>query len=183
MRHANPELTWRDIKLILAATARKNHTGSSGWETGAERYGPMTGTYNWNREYGFGVVDAKAAVDAAKTWVTLAPLESVEVSSSDTLNRSIPDGSDTGTSHSLTISSGIEFIEFVEVRAEFSHPSFRDLEIELSSPTSGSSVMLLSHFDSEGPIPLNGTIRFGASRFPRRGPRRLLDSYSQGQVG
>ena len=131
----------------------------------ANRYGSTTETYNWNREYGFGVVDAKAAVDAAKTWMTLAPLESVEVSSSDTLNQSITDGSDTGTSHSLTIGSGIEFIEFVEVRAEFSHPSFRDLEIELSSPTSGSSVMLLSHFDSDGPIPLNGTIRFGASRF------------------
>ena len=39
VRGANPELTWRDLKLILAATARKNDSGSAGWEDGATTYG------------------------------------------------------------------------------------------------------------------------------------------------
>ena len=171
MRQANPELTWRDIKLILAATARQNHATSTGWETGVNKYGSTAETYNWNREYGFGVVDAKAAVDAAKTWVTLAPLEIAEVMSSATLKRSIPDGSETGTSPTLTLSTDLEFIEFVEVRAKFSHPSFRDLEIELTSPNpSTTKTMLLSHYESEEAIPLNSTIRFGASQFLGENP-------------
>ena len=45
----------------------------------------------------------------------------------------------------------IGFIEYVEVRAEFKHPSFRDLEIELASPATGSSVMLVSHYDADEP--------------------------------
>ena len=38
MRSANPDLTWRDLKLILAATAQKNDPESSGWEDGARKY-------------------------------------------------------------------------------------------------------------------------------------------------
>ena len=165
VRQANPGLTWRDVKLILAATARKNHDTSDDWESGAVKYGESTGTYNWNREYGFGVVNAKAAVDAAKTWTRLPSLENLGQAASKTLNLTIPDGSATGVTSSLSIVSDIEFIEFVEVRAKFSHPSFRDLEIELRSPASGTSVKLLSHYASDEPIPLNGIIRFGASRF------------------
>ena len=31
MRHANPNLTWRDVKLILANTARRNNPKDAGW--------------------------------------------------------------------------------------------------------------------------------------------------------
>ena len=56
MRDANPDLTWRDLKLILAATARKNDAGSPGWEDGARKYGSASATdrYHFNHEYGFG---------------------------------------------------------------------------------------------------------------------------------
>ena len=64
MRGANPDLTWRDLKLILAASARKNDADSSGWQDGARKYGSASDSdrYHFNREYGFGVVDAGAAV-------------------------------------------------------------------------------------------------------------------------
>ena len=64
VRAANTALTWRDVKLILAASARENRRTSSGWRIGASKYG-ATGRYNFNHEYGFGVVNAKAAVDLA----------------------------------------------------------------------------------------------------------------------
>ena len=35
LRQANPDLTWRDLKLILAASARKNDAANSGWVEGA----------------------------------------------------------------------------------------------------------------------------------------------------
>ena len=59
IRKANADLTWRDVKLILAGSARKNDTSDSGWTTGATKYGSTTDTYNFNHQYGFGVVDAK----------------------------------------------------------------------------------------------------------------------------
>ena len=33
-RGIKPDLTWRDVKLILAASARKNHPDDAGWRTG-----------------------------------------------------------------------------------------------------------------------------------------------------
>ena len=39
MRSANHHLTWRDLKLILAASARKNDADNPGWEFGGRKYG------------------------------------------------------------------------------------------------------------------------------------------------
>ena len=74
VRSANTVLSWRDVKLILAASARQNDADNTGWEDGALKYGSTTETYHFNHEYGFGVVDAKAAVDLAATWTTLPTL-------------------------------------------------------------------------------------------------------------
>ena len=80
-RSANPDLTWRDIKLILAASARKNDPASAGWEDGATKYGADSpeDRYHFNHSYGFGVVDAGAAVGLAKEWINLPALESSTV--------------------------------------------------------------------------------------------------------
>ena len=74
MRSVAPALTWRDVKLILAETARKNDSANSGWEQGALAYGSTTERYSFNHEYGFGVVDAHAAVTLASQWSTRPPL-------------------------------------------------------------------------------------------------------------
>ena len=37
MRSANPDLTWRDLKLIIAASARKNDVHNLGWKEGARK--------------------------------------------------------------------------------------------------------------------------------------------------
>ena len=73
MRGANPDLTWRDVKLILAGSARRNDARNTGWVEGARRYDAISDSdrYHFNHEYGFGVVDAKAAVDLAKEWRSL----------------------------------------------------------------------------------------------------------------
>ena len=86
LRDANPDLTWRDLKLVLAATARKNDPGNAGWQEGARKYGSASASdrYHFNREYGFGMVDAGAAVDLAKRWITAPPLQESSVSSGAT---------------------------------------------------------------------------------------------------
>ncbi len=168
MREANPDLTWRDLKLILASSARKNDAGSTGWKDGAAKYRAESDTdrYQFNHEYGFGVVDAKAAVDLAKVWTSLPPLES-STESSGSLNLSVPDSPTTGDSttieSSLTMNTSISFVEFVEINVTFDHASFRDLEVELVSP-SGAISKLVGHFNTIDYVPLRGAFRFGSAR-------------------
>ena len=172
MREANPDLTWRDLKLVLAASARKNDASNLGWEDGAHKYGAESDTdrYHFNHEYGFGMVDAKAAVDLAREWETLPPFESSTVESG-VLNLSVLDASATGAptpvESTLMMTTSVGFIEFVEVDLSLDHDSFRDLDIELVSP-SGSVSKLVGYFDTyehfEEHVPLHETLRFGSAR-------------------
>ena len=173
VRSVNPDLTWRDVKLILAGSARKNDVHNSGWQDGARKYsaGSEEDRYHFNHEYGFGVVDAKAAVDLAKEWRNLPKMGSTGLESGRQ-DIVIPDAPRIGppvtVSTALRLNTGIRFIEFVEVNVDFRHNSFRDLTIELESP-SGAVSELSVPFDKrrgEGPmrVPLNGTFRFGSAK-------------------
>jgi len=76
MLEANPNLGWRDVQDILAYTAR--HTGSAvgGPPSGDELHTwDFNGAADWNlgglhhsNDYGFGLVDARAAVRLAESW-------------------------------------------------------------------------------------------------------------------
>ena len=164
MREANNALTWRDVKLILAASARKNDPDNTGWVEGAFRYGSTTDRYNFNHEYGFGMVDAKAAVDLAASWTNVRDLREI-TSESSVINLAIPDLPSSGTptivTASLTVDPYVEFVEFVEVNAHFNHPFFRDLIVELVSPSGAVSTL-----STNAPIgrELTTKFRFGSAR-------------------
>ena len=142
LRHANPDLTWRDLKLILAASARQNDASNAGWEEGARKYGSTDDSdrYHFNHEYGFGVVDAAAAVALAQDWSNLPEFQDAS-SASGTLNRTILDYTPSGISHSVSVSSDMEFTEFVEVTVAIDHTFWRDLRIELVSPAGSVSTL------------------------------------------
>ena len=199
MREANPDLTWRDLKLILAATARKNDAGNTGWGDGARKYGSDSATdrYHFNREYGFGVVDAGAAVDLAKRWITAPPLRDSSVSSGS-IARSIPAPGRSGpvtVTETLTMNSSIQFTEFVEINADFDHTSFRDMDIELESPSGAVSKLTVPYntrhltevVDGQSQtlyIRLNGAFRFGSARHLGEDPNgewklRLTDTIAR----
>ena len=63
----------------------------------------------------------------------------------------------------ITLDTDIGFTEFVEINVNFSHPSIRDLEIELVSP-SGRVSTLVGPYESESPVPLFGEFRFGSAK-------------------
>ena len=154
VRDANEALTWRDVKLILAASARKNDEDDSGWEQGALKYGSDAERYNFNHEYGFGVVDAKAAVDLARSWTNVPPLRQISATSADS-DVTIPDATSNGAGATVTstvaIASYVEFTEFVEVNAHFDHSSFRDLDVELVSPSGAVSKLSPPVSSAAGP--------------------------------
>ena len=172
IREANSALTWRDVKLILAASARKNDPDNTGWEQGALKYGSTSDRYNYNHEYGFGMVDAKSAVDLATTWTSLPEFRETTTNSGD-INLAIPDAPSLGTpttvSTSLTVEPYVGFMEYVEVHTHFDHSSFRDLNVELVSPSGAVSVLTPSasvEFPSSGraEFALTSPFRFGSAR-------------------
>ena len=176
VRAVDNSLTWRDVKLILAATARQNDTSDSGWQTGALKYGSDTDSYQFNHQYGFGVVDAKEAVDLASTWENLPDF--VEYSTLPNLQTlTVPDRG-TRTS-SITAGPGVEFIEFVEINTEFDAPTFRDLQVELVSPSGAVSVLSVPETSE---CVLNGQrlLRCGLEGRFRFGSARHLGEASEG---
>ncbi len=197
VRQANPELTWRDVKLVLAGSARKNDPTNPGWLEGAPVYGSTSDSdrYHFNHEYGFGVVDAAAAVDLARTWTNLPPMQEATVQSPK-ISRTIPDPGDAASIETITLTldfdSDIEFTEFVEINTRFKHDSFRDLELELESP-SGAISKLVGQYDTftddDDPfndyVSLRGPYRFGSARHLGENPNgvwtlRITDHYRFG---
>ena len=165
IRDADEDLTWRDLKLILAASARKNDADNTGWETGALKYGSTTERYEFNLEYGFGVVDAKAAVDLAGSWTNAPTLREISAGT-EMIDLAIPDASSGGPGATVTSSVTVEpyvgFIEFVEVNAHFDHSFFRDLDVELVSPTGVVSKLVPPSLTTLAP--LTSEFRFGSAR-------------------
>ena len=181
IRDANDTLAWRDVKLILAASARKNDASNMDWVRGAKKYRSTEDTerYEFNHEYGFGVVDAQAAVDLAKTWTNVSTLREISARSRN-INLSIPDATipDPNTNiivpgdkktTELTLDAHVDFIEYIQVDAHFNHSSFRDLTVELESP-SGKISTLTPRFDREGTglrvpvINVTDEFRFGSAK-------------------
>ena len=180
VRAANPDLTWRDVKLILAASARRNDAGDSGWGEGAAKYRDAAAAYWFNRQYGFGVVDAHAAVLLAQDWRLLpemitatstptagADRSSVErtVAFGDAVEQRGPvDGSRQLTvTSTVAFDDAIKFVEFVEVNTNFRAESFRELRVELVSP-SGVTSLLSPYISESESYPLRTRFRFGSAR-------------------
>ena len=82
MLQANPALGWRDVRLILAQTARKNDPSHPDWVTNGAGH-------DINHSYGFGMVDAGAAVTAALGWSNVGAEATHQASASPSL--AIPD--------------------------------------------------------------------------------------------
>ena len=175
VRKANEDLTWRDVKLILAASARKadptddgwDDNPSSGWHTGALKYGSTTERHSYSHNYGFGVVDTEAAVDLAESWTNLPPMKTARGASGQ-VDLAIPDtqtsGTPTSVTSTITMDSYVEFVEFVEVNVDFTHASYRNLEIELVSPSGAVSILAVPRITYVFSFKWDGSFRFGTAR-------------------
>ena len=168
VRAADTDLTWRDVKLILAASARKNDRSNTNWVTGALEYGSTTDRYSYNHEYGFGVVDAAAAVALASNWTKLPSLRKItRTGTGDTVT--IPDAAMDETpgatiTRSVMIDADeVDFVEFVAIEMTLDHPAIRDLDITLESPNGNTSALSTSNPHPQS-LPFDGNHRFGSAR-------------------
>jgi subtilisin family serine protease len=69
----NPALTWRDVRLILAESARQNDPTNGEWQINKGTRVSGQGGYRINHNYGFGLADVSAALQLARTWTLLPP--------------------------------------------------------------------------------------------------------------
>jgi subtilisin-like proprotein convertase family protein len=138
MLQANPNLTWRDVKQILVNTARKNDPTDAGWS--------LNGAGHWiNHKYGFGSLDAAAAVDAARTWTNVAP-EISATTGAINVNQVIPDNNATGVTSSVNMDALVR-VETVEVEFSATHSRRGNLRVVLTSPDGTQSVLAEVHDD------------------------------------
>lgn len=134
---ANPNLSWRDVKNILAGSAKKIDPTDSDWQTNGAGY-------HINHKYGFGAIDASAAVDLALTWTNLSAMKTA-TASLITLNQPIPENSSGITSTSTVTGTGITHIEYMTLAIDINHSYSGDLEISLKSPANTVSILSEEH--------------------------------------
>lgn len=158
MLEANPALTWREVKDILARSAVRVDGGiaqvtttvggvpgfvvEQAWVQNAAGFW----FHNW---YGFGAVDAKAAVDMARTYVSgsMGTFANTGWIASPALSSAIPDNSTVGAGISLSIpmvgSAGIVETVQVKVTTASATPAGYnpDMGIEVTSPSGTKSIL------------------------------------------
>jgi subtilisin-like proprotein convertase family protein len=139
MLEANPNLGWRDVQSILVETARKNDPNDNGWIVNAAGY-------DFNPKYGFGVVDAGAAVTLADSWTNLGPLRN-SLSGRVFSGLVIPENT-TGATSTINVPDDFVNIEFVEVLVDINHNFGGDLEMVLTSPSGTRSLLTAEHNDA-----------------------------------
>jgi subtilisin family serine protease/subtilisin-like proprotein convertase family protein len=167
MLEKNPDLTWRDVKYILATTAKQIDYDPILNELphpdpfGLTSFGAYVYDYKWVQNnspgqhwfsnwYGFGLVDAEAAVALADGWSNLGPYVRTEDSSgvwnhTDSTVTPIVEDATMATSTDLTI-AGVQSltIEAVQVRLTTDHPDPGQLAIHLVSPQGTESRLILA---------------------------------------
>ena len=156
MLEANPRLSSRDVKFILASTARRVDPGQArvtatdlapgatvtleqGWvKNAADRW-----YSNW---YGFGAVDAAKAVEMARSYTSYL---SASKSSPPLLTTTRPEGYDvpprsaSGLGVNFSVNQPFTTVERVIVTAYFSEtPSVECNQIEVTSPAGTKSILL-----------------------------------------
>ena len=154
MLEANPNLSSRDVKHILAKTAKKTDPNNVGVTTSTMISGTsVTLDQGWvinssgqwfSNWYGFGSVDASAAVTMAKTYTSyLAAVQTATQNLHYLSNNTVPQQSLTGSSMSFSMSPSFTVVEQVTLKLNItSSPALMCNQLELTSPSGTKSIIL-----------------------------------------
>lgn len=137
MLEANPGLTWRDVQHILVESARLVDPGDEAWSVNGDNR-------LVNEAYGFGAVDALAAVTLAEAWTNVEPETGISTGVV-AVNEPIPDGPAEGVERTVFIDESVR-IESVELIINAQTNFIGDLEITLTSPDGTRSVLSRQRF-------------------------------------
>ncbi len=159
MLEANPDLGWRDVREILALTARHvgSDVGSAPQQDELHRW-MFNGAGDWNggglhysADYGFGLVDAWAAVRLAETWTD-------QLTSANQIRRTdagvwagdltVPDATGTGRGAPVSLTIDVRApIDIETLRLHIDGAQHTPLRMILISPT-GARIEVSDGLDS-----------------------------------
>jgi subtilisin family serine protease len=154
MLQANPSLGYRDVKYILARTAKKTDAARVGVTTNTLISGtPVTLDQGWVKNaadywfsnwYGFGAIDAAAAVSAAKNYTNYLPsMQTISVSSNFSSNENVPQYSTVGSTLTFTMNPSFSSVEHAMVILNMNDsPGLACNQIELISPSGTKSILM-----------------------------------------
>lgn len=171
---ANPRLSWRDVRHILAVTADRVHASAGNsvhyvpalnlaghvYEQGWVKNAANIFFHNW---YGFGRVNAQRAVSLAldpnyqllAPWFEANPDFELPALTRQGLALAIPDHSATGVTDTLAVNLGAgKVVESVQVKLQVTHPRSGEIGVELTSPSGTKSILL--NINNALLLPLNG---------------------------
>ena len=173
MLEANSSLGWRDVQDILAYSARHVGTAIGSGTSGFEEYAwVFNGASDWNggglhfnSDYGFGLIDAHAAVRLAETWGTDSQTSANDATEfEDVLNSTVTITGFGTNSFTITPTTGLR-VEHIEVDINFiDWYDLGDLEIELISPD-GTSSLLIDNTGEDDGTSAGGYVVGGARRW------------------
>ena len=148
MLDANPSLGYRDVQEILAISSR------SPWQVGEYELFPWQtnganyyngGGFRYSHDYGFGFVDAAAAVRLSESWKqqrTSANEKNLQFQTSPiVLAADIKADIYKKQTYIWNITSDIT-IEWVELQADITHSWWGDLDMTLTSPSGAKHTLL-----------------------------------------
>ncbi len=138
---ANPSLTWREVKDILASTSTEISPGA-GWIHNSAGY-------HFNNLYGFGRANAELAVNAARNYVskmadykeTLGNSDEAWTYDTGPISVNVPDNNSTGVSNSFNVTQNWK-TEQIQISISIEHPNPSNLEITIISPRGTQSIVL-----------------------------------------
>lgn len=146
MLEANPALGYRDVQDILAISAR------APWQQGEfELYPWQTngaqaingGGFRYSHDYGFGFVDAAAAVRLADSWQHQRTAANELRITSGVINLDAPIPADGANPFYFDINIETDItVEWLELHTSFDHSHWGDLTLTLTSPTGSQHVLL-----------------------------------------
>jgi subtilisin family serine protease len=140
-KQVQPNLNNRMAKHLLARTSRKIDAADAdargGWITNAAGF-------NFDENYGFGLIDADAFTAQAALTAAVTPLVTQTIGITN-VNQSIPDADLTGISRSFVLGPGLP-LEEMEVHLNYTEQYRGDVEAFLTSPSGTVSRLMYRNF-------------------------------------
>ncbi len=156
MLQARPQLSWRDVRAILAETARQSDADNPQWAINGAGL-------SYHPTIGYGVLDTTAAVNRARTWTLFGAEETVRAPAqpgSFTISNCTSNCSSeapsigTETIASTTVTEPLDYIETVQAQVEITFGAASRASL---APVRGSISISLEHRDDQGNL-INRTL-------------------------
>ena len=168
---ANSNLTWRDIKHILASSATQIDNSRSKTYESVDLYKWTTNAAGFKHHpwYGFGKINVQSAITLAEAYVLGSLGTFVNTSGTQTnIGGTITSNQRTiFTAKKITLSApagSSNFVEFIKLSLGFDHADPEEISVELKSPD-GTTVTVLQPFTLKTSNPSNNDFDMGISSF------------------